>query len=57
MNKSEIDKKTKININYLKVAEFILDSADSKDELLWLLKQKYNNEELLEVYSDVINNK
>ena len=43
--------------NYNQVADFILNSADCKSEIIWLLKQKYNNKELQEVYSDVINDK
>jgi|TARA_R110002020_G_scaffold188167_11_gene386849 hypothetical protein len=38
---------------YEKVAKFILDSPDCKDEIVWLLKKYFKDEnELSEMYND-----
>ena len=48
-------KEEKIDVVYKKVAEWILDSADSCNEVIWLLKRHYKNlNQLTETYSDVL---
>ena len=42
--------------SYKKVAEYILDSADSCNEVIWLLKKHYKDlSQLTETYSDALN--
>ena len=49
-------KEENIDVAYKKVAEYILDSADSCNEVIWLLKKHYKNlNQLTETYSDALN--
>jgi len=50
------DKKmTKYLITINKIAELILDSADCKGEVIWLLKSKFKNiDQLNDTYNDLL---
>tara|TARA_R100000734_G_scaffold6243_1_gene5290 strand:+ start:1496 stop:1828 length:333 start_codon:yes stop_codon:yes gene_type:complete len=54
--KQEIIMENKQSKLFNEVAEFILDSPDCKQEIIWLLKKYFKDEnELSDTYNDLIN--